>query len=198
MESFSLAPIPSELQWRHEPKDCQVRPDGFAITAPEESDCFIDPAGTLHRDNAPAALFEPPDAHFILSARVTVDFAATFDAGVLFIYQHDTCWAKLCFEYSPQRKPMIVSVVTKGTSDDCNSLPVEGQVYLRAAVTPQTVTFHYSQDARYWQMVRYFSLGEGGLRAGFLVQSPTGAGCRATFSEIRYRAATLRDNRSGE
>jgi uncharacterized protein len=199
MESFSLAPMPSDLQWRHQPKEWQVRPDGFTITAPQESDCFIDPAGTLHRDNAPAALFDSPDPHFILSAKVSVDFAATFDAGVLFVYQHERCWAKLCFEYSPQQTPMIVSVVTKETSDDCNSLPLkERQIYLRVAVTPQTVAFHYSHDGSYWHMVRYFSLGEGATRAGFLAQSPTGAGCRVAFSEIRYSATVLANNRSGE
>ena len=31
-------------------------------------------------------------------ARVTVDFTATYDAGVLVLHQRDDLWAKLCFE----------------------------------------------------------------------------------------------------
>jgi hypothetical protein len=95
---------------------------------------------------------------------------------------------------------MIVSVVTRGTSDDCNSVPIAGQtVYLRMARNAQTFAFHYSLDGRYWHMVRYFTLGSlGALQVGFSSQSPTGQQCRAVFSEINYRAGTLTDNRSGE
>ena len=38
---------------------------------------------------------------FRLSARVTVDFRATFDAGVLLLWLDEAHWAKLCFEYTP-------------------------------------------------------------------------------------------------
>jgi hypothetical protein len=76
------------------------------------------------KGNAPAALFLPPDQDFSLRVRVTVDFGATYDAGVLCVYAQDQTWANLCFEYSPQNQPMIVSVVTRGASDDCNSVVV--------------------------------------------------------------------------
>ena len=36
---------------------------------------------------------------------MTVDFAATYDAGVLVLHERDDLGAKLCFEYSPQREP---------------------------------------------------------------------------------------------
>ena len=75
-----------------------------------DSDWFADPAGDAVKDDAPAALFIPPDQDFTLSARVAVDFASTFDAGVLQLRESDSLWAKLCFEYSPQGQPMIVSV----------------------------------------------------------------------------------------
>src|SRR5207342_974724 len=107
-------------------------------------------------------------------------------------------WAKLCFEYSPQHQPMIVSVVTRGVSDDCNSVVIGGrEVYLRIAHTPRTTAFHYSLDGRYWQLVRYFTLGElHNLQVGFSSQSPTGQKCTAVFSKIHYRAGALKDNRN--
>jgi hypothetical protein len=95
---------------------------------------------------------------------------------------------------------MIVSVVTRGVSDDCNSAAIAGQeVYLRVACTAQTLAFHYSSDGRFWHFVRYFTLGDmTDLRLGFSSQSPTGDGCTSVFSEISYRAGALKDNRSGE
>jgi uncharacterized protein len=201
MNTFKLATIPGEFQWKNQPLDWKIGPDqSLTILAGASTDWFIDPAGTYTRDNSPGALFTPPDASFILSARVNVDFASDFDAGVIQIREREDLWAKLCFEYSPQKQPMIVSVVTRGTSDDCNSVTIDGrEVYLRVALTPQAIAFHYSRDGAYWHLVRYFTLGKlDNLRVGFSSQSPTGQKCTAVFSELSYRPGTLKDNRSGE
>jgi hypothetical protein len=201
MTVFMVPTIPGEFQWKNRPLDWKVEPgNSLTIIAGEGTDWFIDPAGTYTQDSAPSALFLPPDENFLLSAKVAVGFASAFDAGVLQVRERDDLWAKLCFEYSPQRQPMIVSVVTREVSDDCNSVPIEGQeVYLRIARSAQTFAFHYSQDGRYWHLVRYFTLGKlDNLRVGFSSQSPTGQQCGVVFSEISYRPGTLKDNRSGE
>ncbi len=201
MTIFTLPSVPGELYWKNPPLDWKVEPGpSLAILAGETTDLFVDPGGAVAKDNSPVALFAPPNENFLLSAKVSVEFASTFDAGVLQVRERDDLWAKLCFEYSPQKQPMIVSVVTRGTSDDCNSVPIQGQtVFLRMARNAQIFVFHYSLDGRYWHMVRYFTLGElGALRVGFSAQSPTGRQCRAVFDEITYRAATLADNRNGE
>ncbi len=198
---FSLPSVPEALAWHNQPEAWLIGPDhSLSITAGDHTDLFIDPAGSSSKDTAPAALFAPPDASFILSARVAVGFASTFDAGVLQIRARDDLWAKLCFEFSPERQPMIVSVVTRGTSDDCNSTVVSGsEAFLRLALTPQTVAFHYSLDGRTWRLVRYFSLGRlDRPQVGFSSQSPTGRRCTAIFSEIAYRPGELGDIRSGE
>jgi regulation of enolase protein 1 (concanavalin A-like superfamily) len=201
MTSFTLPNIPVELQWKYQPVDWKLDAEHrLSIVAGEKTDWFIDPAGTNTVDTAPVALFTPPDASFLLSAKVLVDFASDFDAGVLQLRARDDLWAKLCFEYSPQHQPMIVSVVTRGVSDDCNSAAIAGrEVYLRIAHTPQTTAFHYSLDGGYWRLVRYFTLRKlDNLQIGFSAQSPTGHRCAAIFSAIDYRAGTLKDNRSGE
>jgi len=201
MTTFVVPAIPGEFQWTHQPLDWKVGPGNrLTITAGENTDWFIDPAGNTIKDNAPSALFAPPDASFVLSAQVTVEFASAFDAGVIQLRERQDLWAKLCFEYSPQRQPMVVSVVTRGVSDDCNSAVIEdSSVYLRVARTPQTLAFHYSRDGRYWRLVRYFSLGKlDALRVGFSAQAPTGQKCTAVFSEIHYRVGALKDIRSGE
>jgi len=170
------------------------------IRAGPMTDLFVDPKDGKKQDAAPAALFRPPDGSFMLSARVTVGFAATYDAGVLHVRAADDRWAKLCFEYSPQGEPMVVSVVNRGVSDDCNSVVVQGTAaWLRVSQGETATAFHYSLDGVRWSFVRYFSLGSlDGLRVGFSSQSPTGNGCRAEFADIKYRAGFPRDLRSGE
>lgn len=199
--AFTMSSIPSELSWVK--KLSSSFNDGehqISITSGMETDWFIDPAGGQAKTNAPIALFVPPDPAFCLQAKVTVGFTATYDAGTIFVYANDALWAKLCFEYSPQQQPMIVSVVTRGTSDDCNSVVVgDSSVYLRVYKRNEVFAFHYSLDGHYWHFVRYFTLGNlGQLRMGFSSQSPTGQGCKVDFSEIRYMPGILTDLRSGE
>ena len=140
------------------------------------------------------------DAEFRLSAKVRVEFAETFDAGVLVVWIGERTWAKLCLEYSPEHEPMVVSVVTRGVSDDCNSFVVSGgEAWLRVCrVAPSTFAFHASTDGRRWDLIRHFSLGDGSdPEIGFLAQSPLGRGCAATFAELQYVPERLDDLRSG-
>ena len=200
-DSFILSSIPAGLTWKNQPlQSTSDAEQQISVSTGAQTDWFIDPAGESVKNNAPIALFTPPDSTFSLRAKVSVEFAATYDAGTLFVYAHDALWAKLCFEYSPQQQPMIVSVVTHGISDDCNSVTVgDRSVYLRVYRQGEILAFHYSLDGHYWHFVRYFSLGNvAQLRVGFSTQSPLGQGCQALFSEIRYTASALSDLRSGE
>jgi regulation of enolase protein 1 (concanavalin A-like superfamily) len=134
-----------------------------------------------------------------LVARVSLEPRSTFDAGVLLAWIDGGHWAKLCLEYSPQGKVMIVSVVTRGVSDDANSVVVdEPSAWLRLSRIGRAYAFHASIDGVTWQFVRHFALGSAAdPSVGFLAQSPTGAGCEATFAEIRLVEARLSDLRSG-
>ena len=139
------------------------------------------------------------EGDFVLSAHVEVDFEQTYDAGVLALWQDGTTWAKLCFEYSPQGQPMVVSVVTRGVSDDCNSIVIAGtSVWLRIADIGRAYAFHASTDGAFWQFVRYFAFGHGTvLSVGFEVQSPLGEGCTARFLDVRFNPSTLAELRDG-
>lgn len=202
MTALSLSAIPSDLEWKNDPVDWKVGADGsLSITAGAKTDWFVEPSGSdWVTSNAPAALFSPPVENFLLSAKVTVNFASTFDAGVLMLYERDDLWTKMCFEYSPQNQPMIVTVVTRGLSDDCNSSVIDGNsIYLRVARIGDAFALHYSHDEQYWNLVRYFTLGKlENLRVGFLAQSPTGEGCTVVFSDIAYRPDVLKELRNGE
>lgn len=198
---MSIAAVPMPLQWLNEPQAWST-PDGasLVVTAGPRTDLFVDPQQSAEpKLNAPL-LVGDPSGDFLLSARVTVDFAATYDAGVLVLYAGDTVWAKLCFEYSPQREPMVVSVVTRDVSDDCNSFVVDGtSVWLRIARVGPAYAFHASTDGSGWSFVRHFALEAGSEPSvGFAAQSPTGEGCAVTFEQIAYEATRLGDLRSGK
>jgi uncharacterized protein len=199
--TFHLTTVPAELFWRHSPVKWDVDADDqLTIQVGARTDWFSDPAGSQRKDDAPSALFTSADQEFTLSASVRVAFASTFDAGALLAHLSDDVWAKLCFEYSPQRQPMIVSVVTRDVSDDCNSSPLaEDSVFLRITRRNAILAFHYSLDGLAWQLVRYFTLGDAPLMSlGFSAQSPTGSGCVAVFSHIHYSPTAVSDLRSGE
>jgi uncharacterized protein len=198
MANLLLPGVPP-LNWEHRVTDVSVGDGELHLAAPPRTDWVADAASRELVLNAPAVGFSAPEV-YTLSARVRPAFAGTFDAGVLMAYQDERTWAKLCFEFSPQRQPMVVSVVTREVSDDCNSVPVDQEwVDLRIARVGQTFAFHYSVDGSYWHFVRLFALGRAGaeLQTGFLAQSPMGEGSHAVFSNVRYEERSLTDYRDG-
>jgi uncharacterized protein len=172
--------------------------DPLTLEAGPRTDLFRDPQGADPQLGATRELVDTPAGDWTLSARVQADLRSTFDAGALILWADEHTWAKLAFERSPQGQGMIVSVVTRGLSDDCNSTVVDGDaVWLRIARVGEAFAFHASADGERWDFVRHFAL-DGDPQPGFLAQSPTGEGLVATFSDIRLERIRLRDLRSGE
>jgi regulation of enolase protein 1 (concanavalin A-like superfamily) len=171
----------------------------LTLTSAPATDLFVDPGGEQGpRPDAGRLTGQPGDKDFMLTARVTVGFTATFDAGVLLLYFSERRWAKLCYEFSPQGRPTAVTVVTRSTSDDSNSFETAGgPLWLRVTRSGRAWAFHASEDGAWWKLLRYFTLGESsGARVGFLAQSPAGQGCTAVFDNVSYKPgapANLRD-----
>jgi uncharacterized protein len=196
---FPITPSQAGV-WRRDEQSGAV-----VAAAPAHTDFYINPGGEGSADaesmlNAVTLLGTPPEGDFQLSARVTVDFLAQYDAGVLFLWVDEQNWAKFCFEFSPAGEPMVVSVVTRGFSDDANAFVVpERSVWLRVARVDRVYAFHASTDARTWQMIRVFGLGDSVYdhKVGFEAQSPTGEGCTVTFEEIQFTEQRLTDFRDG-
>lgn len=201
MTDLVLPGLPFPLQPSGHPACQAVVSDGvLALTSGAKSDLFIDPAGEEGaRPDAGRLTGLPPDRDFTLATRVTVRFGDVFDAGVLLLYLSERRWAKLCYELSPQRHPTVVTVVTRGTSDDGNSFETAGApIWMRITRSGRAWAFHASEDGAYWRLVRYFTLGEAsGARVGFLAQSPAGPGCTAVFDSIAYNPGAPADLRDG-
>ncbi|MFD5076875.1 DUF1349 domain-containing protein [Streptomyces sp. NPDC058371] len=182
---FSLRTYGPDGHWAYE--------DGvLSGWAGARQDRFVAPTGeALDPASDAPRLLGAPEGDFQLIARVTVGFAASFDAGVLYVHVGERAWAKLCLEYSPD-VPTVCTVVTRGHSDDANSFAVDGSsVWLRVSRTGRAFAFHASRDGVHWTFVRLFTLaGEKETSAalvGFLAQSPVGEGCVVTYDHVEFR-----------
>lgn len=175
-----------------------IATDGtLRLTGGALSDLFVSPADGQMTLNA-TTLLGRVAGDFQLVARVQVAFASTFDAGALLVWHDPQHWAKLCYELSPAAEPMVVSVVTREYSDDANGfVTAAAHIWLRIARMDAAFAFHASPDGRRWSLVRHFRFAAGAEPlVGFVAQSPTGAGCTATFDEIscsQTRLAAIRD-----
>jgi regulation of enolase protein 1 (concanavalin A-like superfamily) len=194
---MQLHPLPMALEWQVAPADWSIGPDGsLHVAAGPRTDLFVDPGGRPPLHNAPL-LLGPVEGDFRLSARVRADLRATYDAGALVLYGDAGAWVKLALERSPQGTATIVSIVTRGLSDDCNAWTVDGDgAWLRASRTAASYALHASADGERWSLVRHFALNAP-VRAGFSAQSPTGDGCTATFDDVRFGTDGLADLRDG-
>ncbi len=204
LPSLKLPSLPFALEPAGSPPPgCRVRGGVLTLTGAAGTDLFVDPAGAGPGQVPDAGRFVglPPAGDFTLAAQVTVEFASMYDAGVLLVHAAERQWAKLCFEYSPQLTPTAVTVVTRETSDDCNSFEVDGHtLWLRITRSGAAWAFHASTDGAWWRLLRYFALSGNAadlVRVGFLAQSPTGEGCAATFDRITFRPGAPENLRDG-
>ena len=202
--SLAVFGVPFELT-PSEGSEWTVAPNRVEVLAPAHSDLFVDPSGESGTAaetmlNAVTLLGRPGAGDFVFSARVGADFRAMFDAAVLLIWADERHWAKLCFERSPAGETMVVSVVTRGVSDDANSFTVDGDaVWLRVSRIGRVFALHASTDGDWWHFVRAFALGDdiGDVQLGFEGQSPTGDGCTVWFDRVSFAQSTLGDLRDG-
>jgi len=199
-EQTTINGVPGNLTWQNAPAAWHVEHGSdLTIRSGKETDWFVDPFDSAVHNTAPMLLFPPAD-DYVLSAKVKVGFRTKWDAGALMVWADDHHWAKLSFELSPAKQPTMVTVVTRGLSDDCNSIPISGDtVYLQIAKSGPAYVFYASTDGKTWQVLRVFSLGDVSKpRVGFESQSPAGDGTEVVFSEIHYTNRKIADIYNGE
>jgi regulation of enolase protein 1 (concanavalin A-like superfamily) len=197
--AISISTIPHKLFWENTPKSFSVGRDQIVIEAGKETDMFRDPNVTYNTDNAPKLLFEADD-NFILTASVEHAFTNKWDGGAIVIKQDSLNWIKFCFEKDYTGAKRVVSVVTKGISDDCNSIEMKStKVYYKVAKADNVITLYCSPDGIQWFLIRHLQFDTSkGFKVGFLAQSPTGDRCEVKFSNIVYTAKKIKDPYLGE
>lgn len=179
-----------------------VSNDLVRFHAGPKTDWFHSPLGESRCSNVPRLVLDAHQKVFSLSAKVEVGFGSPYDAGAIFIESDAENWAKIAYEYSAERNPTIVSVVTRTTSDDSDGPNFIGSaVYLRLYCNDLSAAFHFSEDGGRWKFLRWFTiprLRERPCKIGLGAQSPTGDGVDVKFSDIRLSFDEMTDLRNGD
>jgi regulation of enolase protein 1 (concanavalin A-like superfamily) len=198
-DSVQISGIPRSLTWEIKPRKFIQGKNSITIFSGEKTDMFRDPNVTYNTDNAPKLLFKS-DSNFVFTAAIHHDFISKWDGGALVLKADSLNWVKCCFEKDYTGARRIVTVVTKGISDDCNSVKLtKNKVYFKIAKADNVITLYYSESGKNWYLIRHFTFDSSHpLQVGLLAQSPTGKDCRVTFSELTYQAKKIKDPYAGE
>lgn len=186
-ETPHLQGLPTQSQWQNEKPGWSASNHSLTLLAGPKTDWFEWPGGGYAADSAPRLLFKTDD-DFSFITKVDVAAHKTYDAGCLAIYGSARRWAKLCLERQDEGGLAVISVVTRGLSDDVTSFAVNGtSTYLKAAKDHNVLFFYASQDGKAWEIVRKFTLDSADvLWVGFSAQSPDGKGATAHFDDFHY------------
>ncbi len=198
-QTYKYSAIPHPLSWINKPIDFKISPESIFIEAGEKTDMFRDPNVTYNTDNAPRLSFIA-DANFVLTAEIHHDFTSKWDGGAIVLEADKLNWIKFCFEKDYTGMHRVVSVATKEISDDCNSVAITAnRVFYKIAKADNVITLYYSSDGKKWFLVRHLQFNTTKpVKLGFMAQSPTGKGCKVTFSNITYSSRKIKDPYTGE
>lgn len=155
------------------------------MTAKASTNLFNSMLGSYRCHNFPY-YYTQCTGDFLIRCQVAVDFQAVYDLGCIVVYEDAEKWMKLAFENSDAGGPAIVSIVTGGTSDDCNGAAIPGEsVWLQVCRKGDAFAMHHSQDGIHWSMVRVFRLNMAeSVKVGLSVQCPSGESCTAVFQGL--------------
>jgi regulation of enolase protein 1 (concanavalin A-like superfamily) len=196
-----LPSLPQPLALENHPLDVRAEADGsLVMRAPGQTNLFnypTKPEWSMH--NAPMALFTP-EGDFTFSARLSAPLKNVYDVAALVVYENENYWAKFCYENSADKVATVVSVVTSGFSDDCNSeLITTPYIYYAIARKGTEYSFHFSTDGKTWKLVRHFAKATSTpVRIGFAVHAYCDEPLTGTFSEITYKTSAPANMRSLE
>lgn len=161
------------------------RTDRIELTAGKGTNLFNSMPGSYRCGDFPycRAVWE---GDFRARCKVTVDFRAVYDLGCLVVYENEEKWLKLAFENSDASGPAIVSIVTDGTSDDCNGSAISGKsVWLQICRKGDVFAMHHSLDGVSWKLARIFKLAMAhDVKVGVSAQCPSGESCTAVFERL--------------
>ncbi len=186
------------LRWLHEPPTWAFTAGGLEIV-PEAKTDFFRPSVGVAADNA-CLLYTMVRGDFTALADGRAELLGFGDAAALTVRSSPERWAKICIERSPHGEVSIVSVVTRGSSDDANNELLDRPAgSIRLTRKGSVFAFHYRIDTKAWRFVRTFDLPvPQEVMVGIHAQAPFVGGCRVTFTRFEIEPRAVQDLRSGE
>ncbi len=175
----------TDLNWMNASESFKLENNVLKITVTEGTDFFNNPEDSSVVGSAPY-LYKDIKGDFIAKALVEPDFSAQWNAVALMIHIDSLHWIKFAFENSDATGPSIVSVVTKGVSDDANGAILNDQekVWLSIARKGNIYAMHWSVDGKNFKMARLTSMiPQDPVKIGIEAQSPVG---KSAVHQIHY------------
>ena len=187
--------------WLNPPKQLEALDGGgYRITTHADTDFFNDPTGKHMKQNG-HFWYKEVRGDFIARACIRPQFLHVWDAGCVMVRKDADTWAKLCYEQTDFGLTAIVSVVTKGVSDDANGVLTDaGAVHLQMVRQGNVFAMHYAPDGVHWQMVRIFSLDvaqDEAIQVGINSQCPGGEGTAIDVLSFEIIAGSVGNMRAG-
>lgn len=186
--------------WLNPPSDFGLSDGLLRITAPSKCDFFINPVDGSVVANAPL-YYRDVQGDFVVTALVRPDFSSVWNAAALVVHADSTHWIKLAFENSDATGKSIVTVITRGNSDDANGavLSDQEQVWLRIIRKGDVYALHWSADGQDYHMARLSALHPAKtVKIGMEVQCPVGPAAQHEFLYFSLEQRTVEDLRKGE
>jgi uncharacterized protein len=138
------------------------------------TDFFADPQDSTSIATAPF-VYEEVVGDFVAKAYVRPDFGGTWNAVSLMAMQDRDHWVKFAFEESDATGPSIVTVVTRGVSDDANGafFRQSRALWLKLVRKGNAYAMHWSQDDKHYYMARLAAMPAADtVRIGVSFQCP--------------------------
>jgi regulation of enolase protein 1 (concanavalin A-like superfamily) len=187
------------FNWMNQPESYSLDKGMLSISPKDNSDYFNDPGSDKIVNTAPF-LYREMSENFVATALVKPDFKDIWNACALMVYIDSLHWGKLCFENSDATGPSIVTVVTKGRSDDSNGPLVNesSQIWLRIVRKDNLFGFYWSKNGKNFRMARLFSLPSSStVKIGMEAQCPVGESVTHKFLFFSMEETTIEDMRKG-
>ena len=188
----------SEFSWMNQPQSFGVQNNSLRITVNKGTDFFNSPEDSTVVGSAPF-LYKEVEGDFVAKALVEPDFSAQWNAVAVMLHLDSLNWIKLAFENSDATGPGIVSVVTKGNSDDANGAILNGEkrVWLALVRKGNIYSMHWSVDGENFRMARLTSMPhQNAVKIGIEAQSPVGDSAMHQVHHFEIQERTVNDLRN--
>ncbi len=189
----------SPFQWLNPPPQARFEEGTLTIVASPDTDFFIDPENGNSNATAPL-LWRDVEGDFVATALVEPDLSDTWHAVALMVLIDDTNWIKFAFENSDATGPSIVSVVTRGVSDDANGAVLSNtqKVWLKLTRKDDVYAMHWSLDGENYRMSRVAKMSHASsVKVGVEAQSPLQAGATHRIHHLSIESKTVENLRTG-
>ena len=187
----------SNSEWLNNPDSYVISDSSLSVIVSEGTDFFNNPEDGSAVGTAPL-LYRELGEDFVAYALVEPDFTSQWNAVSMMVYLDSLNWIKFAFESSDATGPSIVSVVTKGTSDDANGVVLNeiDRVWLAIIRKDNIYSMHWAINGEEYNLARLTKMPDyGPVKIGIEFQSPVGEKATHTLHYFHMEERTVENLR---